>query len=101
MSEIGVNMVPVNGVKIQQDLIKSIVKNDDKTTVVFKDGTTVSYGAQNKEEASIFKSLKGDGFIVFENLNGAHITGTDEDDKYKIWCGSDIDVYTDDGNAPL
>ena len=101
MSEIGVNMVPVNGVKIQQDLIKSIVKNDDKTTVVFKDGTTVSYGAQNKEEASIFKSLKGDGFIVFENLNGAHITGTDEDDKYKIWNGSDLRVDAGHGNNTI
>ena len=99
MSVNGVKMVPVDGVKIQQDLIKNIVKNDDKTTVVLQDGTTVSYGAQKTENANISKN--GDGLIVFKNLYGASIKGTDNDDKYKIWCGSDIDVYTDDGNDTI
>lgn len=100
MSGNGVNMFTVNGVKIQQDLIKNIVKNDDKTTVVFQDGTTVGYGAQKTEKAKIYKE-KYTGFIVFENLNGANIRGTDKDDKYVIWDGSYLDVDTGDGNDTI
>ena len=99
MSVNGVNMASVHGVKIQRDLIKNIVKNDDKTTVVFEDGTTVSYGAQKTEDASIYK--KDDGFIVFDRLNEASIRGTDKDDKYKIKLSSDLRVDTGDGNDDI
>lgn len=102
--EIKEKYLKIGQVMIQRDLYNSFETEDVSgrtyITVNLQDGTSLRQGLFDEfaDEENSFISQEADGTIVFENFSSAKITGTPNDDKYKVKNSFGCEVYPERGN---